>query len=135
MNSPPDSAGLNFDTEVHTPEIFLFSYGTIVIWGMTFREEQRFLRELANFEVEKLAKDDVVTEDFNFYYTTEYQARIYNDFISLMDKKNYMTKLAISHALAQSVKVSTLSTYTPSHVETCHLPHNTRWYIGLLYDI
>jgi uncharacterized Rmd1/YagE family protein len=100
---PPDT--LDFDTEVHTPEVFLFSYGTVVIWGMTLKEEHRFLKEIAKFEVEKLGKDDVQTEDFNFYYTREYQARIYNDFISLRDKKNYMTKLAISHALSQSVKV------------------------------
>jgi uncharacterized Rmd1/YagE family protein len=103
-SSMPDT--LDFDTEVHTPELFLFSYGTLVIWGMTLQQELRFLKEMAKFEVEKLDKDDVQTEDFNFYYTREYQARIYNDFISLRDKKNYMTKLAISHALAQSVKVS-----------------------------
>jgi uncharacterized Rmd1/YagE family protein len=95
----------DFDTEVHIPEVFLFSYGTVVMWGMTLQQEHRFLKEIAPFEVEKLAKDDVQTEDFNFYYTRDYQARIYNDFISLRDKKNYMTKLAISHALSQSVKV------------------------------
>ena len=96
---------VDFDTNVHTPEVFLFNYGTVVIWGMTLKEEQRFLKEIAKFETEKLAKDDVQTEDFNFYYTREYQARIYNDFISLRDKRNYMVKLAISHALSQSVKV------------------------------
>ena len=95
----------NLDTEVHTPEVFLFEYGTVVIWGMSLPEEQRFLSEISKFEKEKLAVDDVQTENFNFYYTTEYQARIYNDFISLSDKKNYMIKLAISHALSQSVKV------------------------------
>jgi uncharacterized Rmd1/YagE family protein len=102
----PEITAQDFDIEVHTPEIFLFSYGTVVIWGMTLQQEHKFLKEIAKFEIEKLAKDDIQTEDFNFYYTREYQARIYNDFISLMDKKNYMTKLAISHALSQSVKVS-----------------------------
>lgn len=95
----------DFDTQVHTPEIFLFEYGTVVIWGMTLQQEQRFLKEISKFEKEKLSGEDVQTENFNFYYTREYQARIYNDFISLREKKNYMTKLAISHALAQSVKV------------------------------
>ena len=95
----------DFDTTVHVPEVFLFEYGVVVIWGMTLKEEQRFLKELAKFEQEKLGKDDVQTEEFNFYYTREYQARIYNDFISLREKRNYMTKLAISHALAQSTKV------------------------------
>jgi len=98
-----------FDTHVHMPEVFLFDYGVVVIWGMTAAHEQRFLKELAKFELEKLALDDVETEFFNFYYTHEYQARIYNDFITLRDKNNYMTKLAISHALAQSVKVSNLT--------------------------
>lgn len=96
---------VDFDTLVHTPEAFLFNYGTVVLWGFTVKEEQRFLKEISKFENEKLAKDDVQSEDFNFYYTREYQARIYNDFISLRDKKNYMVKLAISHALSQSVKV------------------------------
>lgn len=95
----------DFDTQVHTPEVFLFEYGTVVIWGMTLQHEQRFLKDIAKFESEKLSEEDVQTENFNFYYTREYQARIYNDFISLREKKNYMTKLAISHALAQSVKV------------------------------
>ena len=102
---PPDSSTLDFDTQVHTPEVFLFNYGTVVIWGMTLAQEQRFLNDISKFETEKLSDDDVQTENFNFYYTREYQARIYNDFISLREKKNYMTKLAISHALAQSVKV------------------------------
>lgn len=97
---------VEFDIHVHTPEVFLFEYGVVVIWGMSAAQEQRFLKELSKFEVEKLAPDDVETEKFNFYYTHEYQARIYNDFITLRDKGNYMTKLAISHALAQSVKVS-----------------------------
>lgn len=96
---------LDFDIQVHTPEVFLFDYGVVVIWGMSLKEEQRFLKEIAKFESEKLAPDDVETESFNFYYTKEYQARIYNDFITLREKTNYMTKLAISHALAQSVKV------------------------------
>lgn len=99
----------DFDTTVHVPEVFLFEYGVVVIWGMTEKEEQRFLKEITKFEQEKLDKDDIQTEEFNFYYTREYQARIYNDFISLREKRNYMTKLAISHALAQSTKVSSRS--------------------------
>ncbi|KAK0932640.1 sporulation protein rmd1, partial [Friedmanniomyces endolithicus] len=95
----------DFDTTIHIPEIFLFEYGVVVLWGFTLPEEQRFLREISKFEQEKLGKDDVQTEEFNFYYTREYQARIYNDFVSLKKKRDYMTKLAISHALAQSTKL------------------------------
>ncbi|KAI9885503.1 MAG: hypothetical protein M1823_002685 [Watsoniomyces obsoletus] len=105
------------DTVVHTPEVFLFDYGTVVIWGMSVAEEQRFLQEISKFEKEKLAPEDVQTENFNFYYTNEYQARIYNDFISLRDKKNYMVKLAISHALSQSVKTSLFEDLVDNTIE------------------
>ncbi|KAL2157034.1 hypothetical protein VTH06DRAFT_7944 [Thermothelomyces fergusii] len=108
----------DFDINVHTPEVFLFEYGVVVIWGMSAAQEQRFLKEIAKFEVEKLAPDDVETEKFNFYYTREYQARIYNDFIALRDKNNYMTKLAISHALAQSVKTSLFEELIASTIDT-----------------
>ncbi|ATY60487.1 sporulation RMD1 [Cordyceps militaris] len=109
----------DFDTQIHTPEVFLFDYGVVVIWGMSESEEARFLKYISKFELEKLAPDDVETEQFNFYYTKEYQARIYNDFITLRDKNNYMTKLAISHALAQSVKTSLFEELISSTVETC----------------
>ncbi|KAH7162551.1 hypothetical protein B0J13DRAFT_13393 [Dactylonectria estremocensis] len=109
----------DFDTQIHTPEVFLFDYGVVVIWGMTESQEAKFLKDISKFETEKLAPDDVETELFNFYYTREYQARIYNDFITLRDKTNYMTKLAISHALAQSVKTSLFEELIASTVETC----------------
>ncbi|PNY29900.1 Sporulation protein RMD1 [Tolypocladium capitatum] len=109
----------DFDIQVHTPEVFLFDYGVVVIWGMSESQEAKFLKDIAKFEVEKLAPDDVETEHFNFYYTREYQARIYNDFITLRDKNNYMTKLAISHALAQSVKTSLFEELIASTIDTC----------------
>ena len=106
LHGSPAADGIpDFDITVHTPEVFLFDYGVVVIWGMSEAQEKKFLKDISKFELEKLAPDDVETEHFNFYYTREYQARIYNDFITLRDKTNYMTKLAISHALAQSVKV------------------------------
>jgi len=109
----------DFDIVVHTPEVFLFDYGVVVIWGMSLKDETRFLKEIAKFENEKLALDNIETEEFNFYYTKEYQARIYNDFITLRDKGNYMTKLAISHALAQSVKTSLFEELVDATISTC----------------
>ena len=105
-HASPLLSAIDFDTHVENPEVFLFEYGTVVIWGMTLAQEERFLVDISRFETEKLTHDNIEKEEFNFYYTREYQARIYNDFISLREKKNYMTKLAISHALAQSVKTS-----------------------------
>ena len=90
---------------ISSSDVFLFQYGVVVIWGMTLEEESRFLRDIAKFETEKLGEDDVQVENFNFYVTSSYQPRIYNDFITLKDGRNYMIKLSISHAIAQSVKV------------------------------
>ncbi|KAF3403390.1 Sporulation protein RMD1 [Talaromyces pinophilus] len=101
-----DEEGLDLDTTVHTPEVFLFDYGTVVIWGMTPAEETRFLADVAKFATAILSTEDRQVENFNFYYARDYQARIYNDFISLRDPRNHMIKLAISHALSQSVKTS-----------------------------
>ncbi|KAG6033022.1 hypothetical protein E4U41_007034 [Claviceps citrina] len=117
--APAAESMLDFDTQVHTPEVFLFDYGVVVIWGMTEAQEAKFLKEIAKFELAKLAPDDIETELFNFYYTREYQARIYNDFITLRDKNNYMIKLSISHALAQSVKTSLYEELIATTVETC----------------
>lgn len=96
----------DIDTTIHIPEVFLFDYGTVVIWGMTPAQESRFLSDISKFATSILSPDDTQIENFNFYYAREYQARIYNDFISLRDPRNNMVKLAISHALAQSVKTS-----------------------------
>lgn len=93
-----------FSVEDVVPELFIMDYGTIVIWGMTHQEENRFLRELRRFEVERLASEDVESEDLH-WYLADY-SRIYNDVITLRRGSSYMTKLSLSHALAQSTKIS-----------------------------
>lgn len=108
----------DIDTNVETPEVFIFDYGTLVIWGMTPQQEQRFLTDISKFAQSQLPTDSLQTEDFNFYYTKEYQARIYNDFISLRDPRNHMIKLAISHALSQSVKTSLFEDLVSETIET-----------------
>ena len=107
-----------FSTEVKSPEIFIYDYGTVVIWGMTLKQEERFLKDMSKFSESPLPPESVQTENFNFYYTQEYQARIYNDFISLRDPRGHMTKLAISHALAQSVKTSLFEDLVSETIET-----------------
>jgi uncharacterized Rmd1/YagE family protein len=115
----------DFDIEVHTPEVFLFDYGVVVIWGMSVDDERKFLKEISRFECDRLAPEDIETENFNFYYTREYQPRIYNDFITLRDKSNYMTKLAISHALAQSVQVRNSWSIPPNSVLVWCIDYST----------
>ncbi|KAL7420936.1 sporulation protein rmd1 [Cryptotrichosporon argae] len=84
-----DSEDEGWEEEEWVPDVFLFEYGTIVLWGMTEKEERAFLRSLKKFEVERLSAEDVEMEDLNFYYA-DYSR----------------TKLSLSHALSQSVKIS-----------------------------
>ena len=39
----------------------------VVIWGMSQTEEKRLLREIRRFEVERLAHEDIESEDLNWY--------------------------------------------------------------------
>ncbi|EJT99243.1 DUF155-domain-containing protein [Dacryopinax primogenitus] len=90
--------------ETETGEIFCFEYGAVVIWGMSEVHERRFLSSLKRFEEERLAAEDIEKEELNYYYAQ--YSRIYNDVIALRRGSSYMTKLSLSHALAQSVKIS-----------------------------
>jgi uncharacterized Rmd1/YagE family protein len=38
-----------FNTIAHEAEIFMFQYGTVVIWGMTEAQEKRFLASMSVF--------------------------------------------------------------------------------------
>ncbi|KAI8638902.1 hypothetical protein BD408DRAFT_422269 [Parasitella parasitica] len=104
--APPHSSAHAANTNQRLPEMFLFDYGVIVFWGMTLKEEQRILKLLVPFEEEKLDADDVETEEFHYYYNEAYQPRIYNDIITLRHPSNYLIKLTIAHAIAQSVKMT-----------------------------
>lgn len=98
-------------------DVFIFEYGVVIMWGYTVKEERAFLEDLARFESEKLSMEDIQVEEFNYYITTSYQPRIYNDFITLRDDSNYMLKLSISHALAQSVKISLFEELVDNTIE------------------
>lgn len=112
-----DDEGGEINVSDKQPELYIFEYGVIVLWGFTEREEKAFLNDLERFEKEKLAEEDVQVEEFNYYVTQSYQPRIYNDFITLRDGSNYMIKLSISHAIAQSVKISLFEELVDNTIE------------------
>ncbi|KAK9767632.1 sporulation protein rmd1 [Basidiobolus ranarum] len=106
-------------------EVFFFDYGVIVMWGFSEEEEQQLLKQVAPFEVEKLDNDDVEVEELNFHYNPSCQPRIYNDIITLKHPKNYMVKLTISHAIAQSVKMTLFEELVDETINaTKHIPQN-----------
>lgn len=112
-----DDEGGIIDVGKNSTDLFIFEYGVIVMWGFSKHEERMFLMELAKFENEKLADEDVQKEEFNYYITQSYQPRIYNDFFTLRDDKNHMLKLSISYAISQSVKISLFEELVDNTIE------------------
>lgn len=94
-------------------EMFVFSYGVVVFWNFTERQEKDILADLTFSESETgialvaraLREEDFETEEFHFEYSPETpRPRVFNDMITLRSG-DHMIKLAMSHAIAQSTKL------------------------------
>ncbi|KAI8621173.1 hypothetical protein BC830DRAFT_1251010 [Chytriomyces sp. MP71] len=89
------------------PELFFFDFGVVVMWGLTEEEEFEILQDIRPFEEESIDHNDVESEKFHYLYSRQQQARIYNDIITLISPtSSVMIKLTISHAFAQSAKLT-----------------------------
>ncbi|ORX80155.1 DUF155-domain-containing protein [Basidiobolus meristosporus CBS 931.73] len=106
-------------------EVFLFDYGVCVLWGFTEIEEARILKEIVSFEKEKLDAADVESEELHFRYNSLAKPNIFNDIITLKNPSNYMVKLTISHAIAQSVKMTLFEELVDATIATTkHIPQD-----------
>jgi len=90
-------------------DIFFFPFGCVTIWGSDEIHEKSILQDIAAFEIEKDRLGETISEFIYFEYQSESKTFINEEKnkIVLGDKSEY-TKLSISHALAQSVKLSVL---------------------------
>jgi uncharacterized Rmd1/YagE family protein len=95
-------------------EMFVFSYGVVVFWNFSDKQEKDILADLTfstsstgiNLATRPLKEEDFETEEFHFEYNPEIlRPRVYNDMITLKSG-DHMIKLAMSHAIAQSTKLS-----------------------------
>lgn len=95
-------------------EMFVFSYGVVVFWNFSEHQEKDILADLTFAENETgishmtraLDQDDYETEEFHFEYSAKARRpRVFNDMITLLPHSDHMTKLTISHAIAQSTKL------------------------------
>ncbi|TPX42062.1 hypothetical protein SeMB42_g03395 [Synchytrium endobioticum] len=87
-------------------ELFLFDYGVVVCWGLSEKEEKAVLDLIRPYETESVKSDEIEKEDFVFFYNVRAPPQIYNDIITLRKPSNVKHKLAISHAIAQSTKLT-----------------------------
>lgn len=102
-------------------EMYVFNYGVVVFWNFSERQEKDMLADFAFATITNpethvvtstplttnpLQEEDFETEEFHFEYNNEIaRPRVYNDMITLRNG-DHMIKLAISHAIAQSTKLS-----------------------------
>lgn len=102
-------------------DAFLFPFGTVVLWGFDHDGENRLLAAVEAFRDEPLAEP---ISDLFSWKIEEGSSRIHTDEITLPDDAP-RTKLAFSHALAQSVKLAELERYAERTIsETAHIPRN-----------
>lgn len=101
--------------------IFIFEYGVIVSWGIEHNEEMRLRHELAAYCIDPHAEP--MTDNFS-YELAATQDRIYQDQISITGGSP-LQLLAVSHGLAQSIKLAELEVYAEHTIEeTSHIPRN-----------
>lgn len=86
-------------------EIFIFPYGVIVTWGLDEPRGKDFIESIRFFEREPVA----VIETDEFDVVLGDSPKINNDVITL-SQLDILTKMAISHGIAQSVELSYFET-------------------------
>ena len=90
-------------------QVFYFDYGVTVIWGLSEEQEKQVLVQLKPYEKTPLDEEDVEVEAFHFSHSAPEDAApcLFNDIILLRKSgSSKMLKLSISHALAQSAKLT-----------------------------
>jgi uncharacterized Rmd1/YagE family protein len=89
-------------------DIFIFPFGCAIIWGADEREENIIIEEFKAFDV---APNPTILSEFIYFAYDEVAAKTFIDEETnkvILGNKSAFVKLSISHALAQSVKLSAL---------------------------
>lgn len=94
-------------------DIFYFPYGCVVLWGLDEFEEKLVLERVKQFEKDPMNR--LERDDFTFIYGET--MKIEEDEIFIQNK-SATTKLAISHGLAQSVKLTIFEETVHKTIET-----------------
>ena len=95
--------------EVSSGDVFYFDYGVIVLWNLAPEDERTVIKNLVTPAlVDPLPMNEVEKDEFSFHYTASEKPHIQNDTFTINYRLagDHVLKLSISHALAQSTKLS-----------------------------
>ncbi len=92
----------------HPIDVFLFTFGCVIIWGATENQEEEILQNIKFIEKRKLKESH--SEFINFDYNNTEDRTYINEEknIIILGDSSTLLKLSVSHALAQSVKLNEL---------------------------
>jgi uncharacterized Rmd1/YagE family protein len=94
-------------------DVFFFSYGVTLFWGFEEKEELSILNEIKTFEFHPMEQYE--KEVMNFSYGIS--PKIEEEEIILPDNELF-SRLAVSHGLAQSVKLATFENAIQKTIDT-----------------
>lgn len=86
-------------------DAFIFPYGSIVFWGLDKEKTLEFLKDIKPYEIEP--NDEMETDEFTYIFGDT--PKVIDDEI-ILPNQDIVTKLAVSHGIAQSVKLGTFET-------------------------
>lgn len=107
--------------ELEGGEAWVFNYGAVIFWGVSENERQSFLARLSSHVIRPHDKSEAEHYHFGFNAT---QDTIHLDTFSLK-QEDPLHRLAVSHALAQSVKLNVFeATAQQTIADTARIPYN-----------
>lgn len=103
-------------------DIFYFSYGVTVFWGLSLEHCHAYLEQIKEFEEQPV--EEIETDEFTFIIGDSPKIKIIEDEI-ILPNLDVLSRLAISHGLAQSVKLGTFeSALRKTFNHTKHIPED-----------
>jgi uncharacterized Rmd1/YagE family protein len=94
-----------------TMDIFLFSHGCFVTWGLRKKQEEKLIEFIKPFSIAPFKKSEIETDRFVYHIDKEtriFPHQRFNVDVITLEKgeiDNIQIKLAISYGLAQSIKL------------------------------
>jgi uncharacterized Rmd1/YagE family protein len=105
-------------------DIFIFSYGCLVTWGLLRSEEKQLLEQLIPFSVNPLTATEIGRYVYRYGDRTEMATHDrFNIDIIVLESEGVQLKLAISYGLAQSIQLESYESAVQKTIEqNSHYP-------------